>query len=341
MRKLTLKFISFLLAMLTAVSASAAPVFAADGNWKKDNDGWWYSYISGGYAKNSWEKIDGIWYHFDASGYMQTGWLKDGAHWYYLTPSGAMKTGWQYDGGFWYYLTGSGAMAVGWVSVGGKWYYMDTSGKMLSDTFLTLSDGIYYLGTDGAMAIGKTIVDGMEYTFDSNGRMVEYNVEEQQLSYELPDGWVNMFEDNGSSMLLREDILLTGEGSNILVLLIPLDELTEAEREEFRDVLDDPKAYAENEDVHHSMIEQLAEDYDIKAAGVVGRVNNNTAGDTAVTFLISLTAVQEQDSVEMLVSQTQVLLDNALIIVQLSAEENIFDTYEKDLDVILNSLKMK
>lgn len=61
-----------------------------DGEWKKDDAGWWYALASDGYAKNQWAKIGNMWYLFDQKGYMCTGWRQIDGTWYFLHESGAM-----------------------------------------------------------------------------------------------------------------------------------------------------------------------------------------------------------------------------------------------------------
>jgi len=319
MKMFTRKLLASLAAAVMTVSVMALPVSAADGKWQKDSTGWWYSYSDGTYARNCWQKIGGEWYAFDQHGYMRTGWLK--------------------DGGDWYYLTGSGAMASGWVRVGGSWYYMDSSGRMQTG-WLTDGTDRYYLTSSGAMATGDVELDGVAYTFDASGRLVQ-SAESLQLTYELPDGWVPLFEEEGSAMLLREDVFLTGEGSNIMVLSVPLGEMDEVEMSMFKAIFSDPQAYAENEDVQDSMVQQLAEQYDIKASKVTGKVNKDTGGDVAVTFQIDISAVQGLDEIEMTVSQTQVLFEDMMVIVQLSAEKNDFKAYRNDLKTILKTLNLQ
>lgn len=351
MKKFTVKLFASLLAATTAVSAAAMPAFAAEGSWKKDNVGWWYSYSAGGYAKSSWEKINGSWYHFNASGYMQTGWIKDAGYWYYLTASGAMKTGWLKDGSDWYYLHASGAMATGWVASGSKWYYMDASGRMVTDTLLKLADGTYYLDENGVMAVGNVMVDGELCTFDASGRQIAASPEElpdvgteetmPQVNYDLPDGWTDMFTENGAGILLREDFLLTGEGSNIMIVPVEMDEMTEEELAAFKALFNDPKEYAENKEVHEEMVVGLSDDYGMENVTVVGVVNEDTAGEAAVTFLVGGTVTEDGTTVEMLVSHTQLLFDDALVIVQLAAEADDFDAYEDDLEKILKSIEVE
>ena len=65
MKKTKKQIISTLLILALVLSLSVT-AFAATGTWKKNSIGWWYSYSTGGYAANKWEKIDGKWYHFNA-----------------------------------------------------------------------------------------------------------------------------------------------------------------------------------------------------------------------------------------------------------------------------------
>ncbi len=44
--------------LLPAISSSA---FAAEGTWKHNSKGWWYSYAGGDYAKSTWLKDGGKW----------------------------------------------------------------------------------------------------------------------------------------------------------------------------------------------------------------------------------------------------------------------------------------
>ena len=53
----------------------------SNGEWIKDDTGWWYKHSDGSYTKQDFEQIDGEWYYFDYKGYMVTGWL-------YLTSTG-------------------------------------------------------------------------------------------------------------------------------------------------------------------------------------------------------------------------------------------------------------
>ena len=141
------------------------------GYWAKDNVGWWYGYVEGGYAASTWECIGGKWYYFDDRGYMATGWQYIGGKWYYLggVDDGSMKSGWQYVNGKWYFLGSAddGSMKSGWQYINGKWYYLGSADDGSMKWGWQLIDGYwYYLGAanDGSMAantwIGRYYVNG-------------------------------------------------------------------------------------------------------------------------------------------------------------------------------------
>lgn len=362
MKKFTAKLLASLLAVSAGFSAMALPAAAADGSWKKDATGWWYSYSAGGYAKNGWSKIDGVWYYFDSSGYMKTGWVLDGGRWYYLTGSGAMKTGWLQLNGVWYFMDGSGAMKTGWVFSGGKWYYMDSLGKMVSDTLLQLSDGTYYLDKTGAMFVGEMTYNGEKMTFDQNGRLVEETAEEPDpdptedevpaetpddeetpayplVTFGTPTGWFTTDSDDGSYLLRREDYTTSHDGSNIIILSTSLDDMTEAEKA----LISNPEAYVMDKDVLASVKSSLEENTLITFTGVTvtGAVNDTTKGSSAATFNIEGKVVQTGVEIPYKVSQTHILFDDkALVIVQLTSTDALFPTYEPDLNKILASIDL-
>ena len=85
----------------------------SDGEWVKDEKGWWYKRQDGSYPKSSWgnEAYNGksYWYYFLDSGYMATGWVDLNGSKYYLFPGsdgwmGRMLTGWQWIDGYCYYF---------------------------------------------------------------------------------------------------------------------------------------------------------------------------------------------------------------------------------------------
>ena len=85
----------------------------SNGEWVKDEKGWWYKRQDGSYPKSTWgyEAYNGksYWYYFLDSGYMATGWIDLNGSKYYLFPGsdgwmGRMLTGWQWIDGYCYYF---------------------------------------------------------------------------------------------------------------------------------------------------------------------------------------------------------------------------------------------
>ena len=85
----------------------------SNGEWVKDEKGWWYKRQDGSYPKSSWgyEAYNGqsYWYYFLDSGYMAAGWVDLNGSKYYLFPGsdgwmGRMLTGWQWVDGYCYYF---------------------------------------------------------------------------------------------------------------------------------------------------------------------------------------------------------------------------------------------
>ena len=85
----------------------------SNGEWVKEEQGWWYKRQDGSYPKSSWgyEEYNGksYWYYFLDSGYMATGWVDLNGSKYYLFPGsdgwmGRMLTGWQWIDGYCYYF---------------------------------------------------------------------------------------------------------------------------------------------------------------------------------------------------------------------------------------------
>lgn len=63
------------------------------GEWSQNQNGWWFTYDTGGYPISRWECINGKWYYFNEKGYMATGWITWNGKQYYCDPSnGAMVT---------------------------------------------------------------------------------------------------------------------------------------------------------------------------------------------------------------------------------------------------------
>ena len=61
------------------MAGTAITSLAAAGRWEKDDIGWWWKRIGGGYPIHTWEWIDGNndglaeCYYFDENGYLYTG----------------------------------------------------------------------------------------------------------------------------------------------------------------------------------------------------------------------------------------------------------------------------
>ena len=114
----------------------------SNGEWVKDEKGWWYKRKDGSYPKNTWgyEGYNGksYWYYFLDSGYMATGWVDVNGSKYYLFPN---SDGWK------------GRMLTGWQWIDGNCYYLDPQGQ-----------------NEGALYRNTTTPDG--FTVDSEGRWV-------------------------------------------------------------------------------------------------------------------------------------------------------------------------
>ena len=62
-----------------------------EGNWKRNEVGWWWEESDGSYPKSQWEKnIKGEWFYFDNRGYCFINkWFNDGKDWFYFDKRGA------------------------------------------------------------------------------------------------------------------------------------------------------------------------------------------------------------------------------------------------------------
>lgn len=130
-----------------------------DGQWMKNETGWWYQYKDGTYPMKTWAFLPYMnqnqWYYFDEKGYMLSGWQFIDEEWYYLNPDGAMAVGWIVDNNRKYYLNPlsdgkKGRMLIGWQFIDGKWYYFNersdgTKGALLTDTWVST----YYVNVEG------------------------------------------------------------------------------------------------------------------------------------------------------------------------------------------------
>lgn len=61
-----------------------------NGQWMRNDRGWWYVNADGSYTVNNWQYIRNKWYFFDGEGYMKTGWIQWGDKLYFCDDSGAM-----------------------------------------------------------------------------------------------------------------------------------------------------------------------------------------------------------------------------------------------------------
>jgi glucan-binding YG repeat protein len=71
------------------------------GEWRQNQNGWWFSCGGDDYPVNRWEFIGGKWYYFNEQGYMATGWISTNGKQYYCDPSdGAMVSDTKTPDGF-------------------------------------------------------------------------------------------------------------------------------------------------------------------------------------------------------------------------------------------------
>jgi hypothetical protein len=199
MKSIFKKLTAITLASICSIGL-AMPAAAASNQWRKAENGWWYSHTDGSYTKNGWENIEEKWYYFDASGYM--------------------KTGWQFWNGNWYYLEQSGEMATGWKFIDEKWYYLDpTRGGAMATGFLTLGEDIYYLESNGEMRVEPLEKDGCYYLFDLSGKVIS-KIQKGQFHYDCPENW-NLIVDMGNFVLLMPDSM---DGSNIILIGLDMEQ---------------------------------------------------------------------------------------------------------------------
>ena len=136
-----------------------------EGNWKRNEVGWWWEESDGSYPKSQWKNIKGEWFYFDNRGYCFINkWFNDGKDWFYLDKRGAMVTGWMHIDHRWYYFKSDGRMAKGWVKYRETWYYLDEKdGDMKSKQFIKSGNGWYYLKSDGSLSVKP------EFTIEPDG----------------------------------------------------------------------------------------------------------------------------------------------------------------------------
>lgn len=141
-----------------------------EGNWIKDDTGWWFSMPDGSYPRSEFEYIDGKWYFFDSAGYMETG----------LIPN--IETGlFSY-----FYPDGSMAENAGWLTLpDGRWIYVKgsycVSGTATPDGYQMDENGIWQEGTAQTIetqTLALTVPADWEgryiYETDSEGSIMFY-----------------------------------------------------------------------------------------------------------------------------------------------------------------------
>ena len=165
--------------LLTGYTGTDCLAETENGEWIKDEVGWWYAYPDGSYARNTWLTENGKCYFLRSNGYMVAGWKKISGKWYYFYPammegpdsidgkwyffepgSGAMATGrwckltFYYQDGSrgvdWYYANADGTLVSGWKRIGGKWYYFDPDVcYMYADGTWEINDKSYSFNASG------------------------------------------------------------------------------------------------------------------------------------------------------------------------------------------------
>lgn len=176
--------------IVMTMSLFSGSVFA-DGGWRQDSTGWWYS-TGDSFYKNQWAQIGGQWYYFNSDGYMEHDCYRDG---YWLSTNGAWDKRYSHgswksnDKGWWYEDNGWYPVSK-WLKINGSYYYFDSKGYMEHDCYRDgcwlKKDGSwdknYSHGTWKSNAKGRwyddngwypknTIlkIDGVMYSFDASG----------------------------------------------------------------------------------------------------------------------------------------------------------------------------
>ncbi len=181
---------------ITPMTTAASTYVKSTGVWRQDDNGRWYSYLTGGYPANEWVEIEGemywfnaagyeekaagwrliddAWYYYDNNGEPYEGWLDADDTWYYMDENGKMMSGWQLINNTWYYFgqSSSGAMKTGWQLINDNWYYFGSKGDGAMKTgWQLINNTWYYLGKagDGAMKTGWQLIDDEWYYFGLKG----------------------------------------------------------------------------------------------------------------------------------------------------------------------------
>lgn len=172
-------------------AASTRKEAPENGQWIRDERGWYIRYADGSYPKGTknasgntvyaWVLKNGSYWAFDADGYLALGWIHDAAdnHWYYIDENRGMLRGWHLEpqDQNWYYLNpANGIMATGWMLIDGKWYYLNPLSVSPSYTYDAVQRRWIYsdlqnLHPYGAMYQNEKTPDN--YLVDENGAYIE------------------------------------------------------------------------------------------------------------------------------------------------------------------------
>lgn len=164
-----------------AAALSCAMAFTAFAGWGQDENGHYYQFDSGAYARDQIVEIDGVRYAFNSQAYMVNGWYKDISDWYFCAPEmgGAIITGWRQIDGSWYYFNPDrqGAMHMSWLDQGGKRYYFDANGVMVTGSF-NVDNSVYFAEANGELRRStRTEENGITIRYDETGKEWYKNTE--------------------------------------------------------------------------------------------------------------------------------------------------------------------
>lgn len=108
-------------------SRKNCPASMSANNWEK-----WYAFKNK-LSRNGWYRDNGYWYYYVNGAMAKNTWVKDSSQrWFYLGPDGKMVTnGWAKDSS-------------------NRWFYLGSDGAMVTDSWAQDSHGWCYLGKDGA-----------------------------------------------------------------------------------------------------------------------------------------------------------------------------------------------
>jgi len=206
--RMSIRTIVVMMVIVMTMSLFSGSVFA-DGGWRQDSNGWWYS-TGDSYYKNQWAEIGGQWYFFDSNGYMEHDCYREG---YWLGSNGAWDKNYSHgtwksnDKGWWFEDNGWYPVNK-WLKINGNRYYFDSKGYMEHDCY---RDGIK-LKKSGECDTGHMNAqwkkDDKGWWFSDNGWYPEYQ-------WVWIDGKKYFFDDDGymESGCYRFGYWLTNSGA--------------------------------------------------------------------------------------------------------------------------------